>query len=136
MPATKSILAATQSNSFYVFDAYKAHCDAPRVETRSAVLTQIRDAYPDFHVTETREERVSLFEFAAAEKALLIFDDEGEGFRASRLWRAVGEGIEKKVHPGMLKDDFKFARYVPLILKCLPSSSDFSAQVPVHLGRQ
>ncbi|KAJ4366256.1 hypothetical protein N0V83_007892 [Neocucurbitaria cava] len=112
MPSTKTLLTATQPNSAAVFDAFKLHCDAPRVETRTTILTQLRSAYPDHHVTEAEERRVSLFEFAAAtDKAVLNFDDEGEGFQATRDWRAVGEGIEKKVHPGRLRDEFRFARF-------------------------
>ncbi|CAO2657834.1 Nn.00g070940.m01.CDS01 [Neocucurbitaria sp. VM-36] len=111
MPATKTILTATQANSADVFNAFKSHCDAPRVETKAKVLTQLRAAYPDHHVTEAVEKRVSLFEFAATEKALLILDDEGESFQATRDWSAVGDGIKKKLHPGRLRDEFRFARF-------------------------
>ncbi|KAF1851486.1 P-loop containing nucleoside triphosphate hydrolase protein [Cucurbitaria berberidis CBS 394.84] len=111
MPATKTILTATQANRTDVFHAFKAHCSAPRVETKSMVLTQIRNAYPDYHVTEAELKHVSLFEFADADKAVLIFDAEGEDFQATRKWGAVGDGIDKKMHPGTLIDDFSFARF-------------------------
>ena len=110
MPAPKSILTATQANGAEIFSAFKSHTEAPRIDTKTTVLTLIRNAYPDYHVTEVEEKRVSLYEFAATDKALLILDHEDEAFNATRGWRAVGEGIEKKTHPGTLKDEFRFAR--------------------------
>lgn len=112
MPAAKTILTSTQASGVAIFNEFKSHCNAPRVETRNNVLKMIRDAYPDYHVTEVDERRVSLFEFAAADKALLIFDAEDESFNASRKWTSVGNGVEKRLHPGTLIDEFRFARYV------------------------
>jgi transitional endoplasmic reticulum ATPase len=112
MPAARTLLASTQANSAAIFSKFKLHCDAPRVDTKTHALTLIRNAYPDYHVTEVEEKKVSLFEFAGADKATLIFDAEDEAFNATRDWQAVGEGVEKKKHPGQLKDDFRFARYV------------------------
>jgi transitional endoplasmic reticulum ATPase len=119
MPAARTLLSSTQANSATIFSEFKSHCDAPRVDTKTHALTLIRNAYPDYHVTEVEEKKVSLFEFASAGKATLIFDAEEEAFNATREWRAVGEGVEKKMHPGKLKDEFRFARYVdPLPLTC------------------
>ncbi|KAH7394500.1 proteasome-activating nucleotidase [Pyrenochaeta sp. MPI-SDFR-AT-0127] len=111
MPAAKTILTSTQANSAGIFDAFESHCDAPRVETKTSVLKFIREAYPEYHVTEVEEKCASLFEFAATDKALLIFDSEDERFIATREWTSVGEGVEKKTHPGKLRDDFRFARF-------------------------
>jgi transitional endoplasmic reticulum ATPase len=110
MPASKSILAATQANNVDVFSAFKAHSDAPRIDTKTTALTLIRKAYSDYHITEVEEKKVSLHEFAAAGKAELVLDSEDEAFNATREWHAVGEGIEKKTHPGKLNDQFRFAR--------------------------
>lgn len=118
-----SVLTATQGNSAAIFEAFKIHCEAPRVDTKTNVLKLIREAYPEYHVTEVAEKRTSLFEYAAAGKAELIFDHEDEAFNATREWEAVGEGIEKKLHPGKLRDDFRFARYVSPFLRDLVKSS-------------
>ena len=93
-----------------MFSSFKSHCDAKRVDTKTSTLTLLRNAYEDYHVTEVEAKQVSLFEYAATDKALLTFDSEDEQFNAARTWRAVGEGIEKRMHPGKLKDDFRFAR--------------------------
>jgi transitional endoplasmic reticulum ATPase len=112
MPAVRTLLSSTRENNGTIFRDFKAHCDAPRVDTKTNALTLLRNAYPDYHVTEVEEKKVSLFEFAGADKATLIFDAENEAFNATREWKAVGEGVEKKMHPGKLKDDFRFARFV------------------------
>ncbi|KAF1914222.1 P-loop containing nucleoside triphosphate hydrolase protein [Ampelomyces quisqualis] len=111
MPAARSILAATQDNSAGIFSAFKAHTEAQRVDTKNTVLTLIRNAYPDYHVTEVDERKVSLREYAATEKASIAIDAEDEAFNATREWHPVGEGIEKKTHPGSLDDDYRFARF-------------------------
>jgi transitional endoplasmic reticulum ATPase len=110
MPAARTLLSSTQANSAAIFNDFKSHCDAPRVDTQTHALTLLRNAYPDYHVTEVEKKKVSLFEFADADKATLIFDAEDEAFNATREWRAVGEGVEKKMHPGKLTDNFRFAR--------------------------
>ncbi|XPT02771.1 hypothetical protein M3J09_011881 [Ascochyta lentis] len=111
MPAARSTLAATQEHGASIFTNFKSHCDAKRVDTKTTTLTLLRNAYEDYHVTEVEAKQVSLFEFAAADKALLMLDSEDERFNATRNWRSVGEGIEKKMHPGKLTDDFRFARF-------------------------
>lgn len=110
MPAARSLLAATQANSAEIFDAFKSHADAKRVDTRTTALTLIRNAFPHYHVTEVEERCVSLYQFAAADKAVLINDTEDDAFNSTLSWQAVGEGVEKKKHPGALKDEFRFAR--------------------------
>jgi|TARA_R110002003_G_scaffold112_1_gene9557 hypothetical protein len=110
MSTTQSILTATQANSTAIFSAFKTHTEAPRIDTKTSVLTLIRHAYPEYHVTEVEEKKVSLYEFALADKATLVHDAEADEFNATRTWRAVGEGIEKKTHPGQLHDEFRFAR--------------------------
>jgi transitional endoplasmic reticulum ATPase len=110
MPATKSILSATKANNNAVFSAFKIHCAAPRVDTKTTALTLIRNDYPDYHVTEVEERTASLFEFAIAGHAELNLDVEDESFNATREWEPVGEGIEKTNHPGKLKDEYRFAR--------------------------
>ncbi|KAF1835298.1 proteasome-activating nucleotidase [Decorospora gaudefroyi] len=111
MPASRTLLSATQSNSAEIFHAFKSHCDAPRVDTKTSALTLIRSAYPDYHVTEVEEKYASLFEFAGAGKAVLSLDAEEDEFYLSREWKAVGEGVRKKMHPGELTDRFRFARF-------------------------
>jgi len=110
MPATKSILSATKTNNDAVFSAFKTHCAAPRVDTKTTALTLIRRDYPDHHVTEVEERTASLFDFASAGHAELTLDAEEEAFCATREWEAVGEGVEKVEHAGKLKDEYRFAR--------------------------
>jgi transitional endoplasmic reticulum ATPase len=111
MPAAKSILAATHTESADVFSAFRSHTLAPRTDTKTVLLNLIRTTYPDHHVTEVNERKVSLHEFAASGKASSILDADDEAFNATRDWHAVGEGIEKKTHPGALKDEYRFARF-------------------------
>jgi transitional endoplasmic reticulum ATPase len=111
MPAAKSILAATHTESANVFSAFRSHTLAPRTDTKTVILDLIRSTYPDHHVTEVNERKVSLHEFAASGKASSVLDAEDEAFNATRDWHAVGEGIEKKTHPGALKDEHRFARF-------------------------
>ena len=110
MPAARSTLAASQEHSASIFSNFKSHCDAKRVDTKTTTLTLLRNAYEDYHVTEVEAHKIALFEYAAADKALLNFDSDDEQFNATRGWSAVGEGIEKRMHPGKLADDFRFAR--------------------------
>jgi transitional endoplasmic reticulum ATPase len=110
MPASRSILAATQAKNIDVYSAFKAHTESPRIDTRTTVLTLIRDAYPDYNVTEVDEKKISLHEFAGAGKAEKVLDSEDEAFNTTKEWHAVGEGIEKKTHPGKLSDQYRFAR--------------------------
>jgi transitional endoplasmic reticulum ATPase len=110
MAPTNPFFAATASSSDGVFGAFQSHTNAPRIETRTMVLNMIRMYYRDFHVTEVDERKVSLFEYAGADKAKLVHDGDDEFFMSTKGWRAVGEGIEKKTHPGKLQDDFRYAR--------------------------
>lgn len=110
MPAARSMLAATQDCNASVFSTFKKHNEAQRTDTKTTALTVIRSAYPDYHVTEVDEFKISLREFAAADQASLVLDTEDEIFYATREWHAVGEGIEKDMNPGDLKDEFRFAR--------------------------
>lgn len=110
MPAARSTLAATQEHSATLFSNFKSQSDSKRVDTRTSTLTLLRNAYRDYHVTEVEAGKIALFEYAATEKALLNFDSDDEQFTATRDWHAVGEGIEKKIHPGKVTDDFRFAR--------------------------
>ena len=116
MPAARTTLSSTEASKNTVFGWFEEHCRGERVETRNRLLSFIRDAYTDFHVTEVDEGKVSLFDFADAEKATLVLDADDERFKATRKWASVGEGVQKKLHPGQLQDDYRFARYV------LPSS--------------
>lgn len=110
MSDAESILSATKANGSNIFAAFQNHTKAPRIETKTVVLNQIRARYPDYHVTEVEEKRISLFEYAAADKAELVLDTEDELFMTTKAWKSVGEGVEKKTHPGVLKDEFRYAR--------------------------
>lgn len=137
MPATKTILSATQANSTAIFDAFKAHCNAPRIDTKNHVLKLIREAYPDHHVTEVEEGHAALFDFASADKAVSIIDSEDEAMLSAREWHSVGEGVEKKMHPGSLSDDYRFVRYVsPPFVQSIKYSFSIFVQISVYLGRQ
>jgi transitional endoplasmic reticulum ATPase len=110
MPAARSPLAATHEQSTSIFSDFKAHCGGQRVDTRTVTLTLLRNGYKDYHVTEVEAKKIALFDFASSGKALLNLDCDDEQFSATRGWRPVGEGVEKKMHPGKLTDDFRFAR--------------------------
>lgn len=96
-------------NATKAFTSFKHHTQGQRVDTKTTALTLIRHAYPDHHVTEVMQKSASLFEFAEAGKATFDFDT-GSDANATRVWRAVGEGIEKRRSEGELKDDWRFAR--------------------------
>ena len=104
-------LKATQGNDQGVFSAFRSHADGKRVETKSTALNIIRTAYPDHHVTEVDAPKCSLFDYAGAGKAVLTLDGEDEHFDTTRTWKTVGDGIEKKMSPGTLGDDFRYARF-------------------------
>lgn len=110
MTTPKSTLAATLEQRISIFCDFKDHCGAKRIETRTVTLALLRNAYVDYHVTEVEARKIALFDFASSGKALLNLDSDDEHFHATRGWCAVGEGIEKKMHPGKLTDDFRFAR--------------------------
>lgn len=111
MPAAKDLLSATFVDNKNILSNFAHHCSGNRVETQSQVLSLIRSTYPDYHVTEAAESRISLFEYAEAGKAILTLDSDEDSFAATRKWHPVGERIQKKLHPGKLDDDFRFARF-------------------------
>jgi transitional endoplasmic reticulum ATPase len=111
MPAAKDMLSATLEHSNHVFETFKQHCRGSRIDTKTTALSLLKDTYPSYHVTEANEQSVALFDYAAAEKAILTLDSDSESFNASRRWHSVGERIEKKQHPGRLDDDYRFARF-------------------------
>jgi len=110
MPAARTTLSSTSSTNNDVYLNFEEHCRGERVETRNKLLSLLRGCYADFHVTEVDEAKVSLFDFADADKATLELDAEDEKFKAVRKWGPVGEGVQKKMHPGHLMDDYRFAR--------------------------
>ena len=95
-----------------VFDAYNNHASAPRSETKQYVLNTLREWYQDHHVTVVDAGPCSLLEFAAAGKAEVVLEASDDTFHATREWKPVGTGVEKKAHPGRLQDDYQFARCV------------------------
>ncbi|KAF2786144.1 P-loop containing nucleoside triphosphate hydrolase protein [Melanomma pulvis-pyrius CBS 109.77] len=111
MPAAKDILSATSAASEGVFGTFEQHCNGLRIDTKTTALCRIKGYYPDYHVTEASEYRVALFDYATANKAELTLDSASESFNATRRWSSVGERIEKKLHPGKLDDDYRFARF-------------------------
>ncbi|KAF2115102.1 proteasome-activating nucleotidase [Lophiotrema nucula] len=110
MPAAKDFVAATADNSKSLFEAFRAHSNGTRTDTKSTLLNLFRNAYPDYHVTETPRNKCSLTEYADAGKAVMTFDADEESFNSSRVWKSVGDRMEKKLHPGKLDDDFRFVR--------------------------
>lgn len=111
MPAARDLLAATASIGNSVYHSFQIHASGSRTDTRSTVLNSLREQYSGYHITECNRNSIALFEFAQAEKATVIHDHSDEFFNATRSWRPVGERIEKKLHPGKLADDFRFARF-------------------------
>lgn len=104
------MLAATRDSRQNVFSNYKLHTNAARNDSKTTFFTHIRSAYPDYHVTEVDESKVSLREFAAADQASLVVDAEDDTLYATREWHAIGEGLENDDHPGELTDAIRFAR--------------------------
>ncbi|KAF2268309.1 proteasome-activating nucleotidase [Lojkania enalia] len=111
MPATSDHSARTAGYDNALFKSFKEHCHGTRVDTKTTVLYMLREEYPEYHVTETTKGLVSLLEFAEAGKAVAIHDSNRESFNATRVWRSVGERVEKKLHPGVLRDEFRFSRF-------------------------
>jgi transitional endoplasmic reticulum ATPase len=95
-----------------VFDAFNEHAGQQRIETKQRVLNIIRKQYPQHHVTVVDAGNCSLLDFAAAGKATSSHEGDDEMFNATRQWKPVGSGVDKKTHPGRLQDEFHFARYV------------------------
>lgn len=95
-----------------VFNAFSEHAGQQRIETKQRVLNIVRKQYSQYHVTVVDAGSCSLLEFAAAGKATASHEADDETFNATRKWKPVGSGIEKKTHPGSLQDDYHFARYV------------------------
>jgi len=111
MPAAKDMLSATLDQSNHVFNQFLGHCRGTRIDTKTRALDLLKATYSSYHVTEVNESLVALFEYAAAEKATLTLDSDSESFNATRRWHSVGERIEKKLHPGKLDDEYRFARF-------------------------
>ncbi|KAF2864830.1 P-loop containing nucleoside triphosphate hydrolase protein [Massariosphaeria phaeospora] len=105
------IFAANRQHGADVFDDFKMHTRGTRIDTKTTVLSLIRQMYPEHHVTEVAENKVSLFDFASAGKASCLLDADDEAFNATRTWASVGERVEKKLSPGKLDDEFRFARF-------------------------
>lgn len=110
MSSNEPVLVATKASDNTVVTGFKNHNALQRSDTKTTLWTLIRNEYPEYHVTETRGNSISLFDFAAAGKAKLVYDDESEGLHATRRWESVGEGVEMKMHPGKLSDEFQFVR--------------------------
>jgi transitional endoplasmic reticulum ATPase len=106
-----STLKATQDNSSSAFVNFRKHANGTRIETKSTALNILRTNYPDHHVTEVEAQRCALFDYASAGKAVLTLDGDDEQFDTTRAWKPVGNGIEKKLSPGKLDDEFHFARF-------------------------
>ncbi|KAJ4292490.1 hypothetical protein N0V90_009152 [Kalmusia sp. IMI 367209] len=111
MSSSNDIAASTTENDKHVFNTFKQHASGERIETKQSVLNFIREEYPEYHVTAVDAGSCSLLEFAAAGKATAKADAEEETFNATREWKPVGTGVEKKTHPGRLQDDYHFARF-------------------------
>ncbi|KAF2450896.1 P-loop containing nucleoside triphosphate hydrolase protein [Karstenula rhodostoma CBS 690.94] len=109
--ASFKVAFTNDSDEQRVFDAFSEHAGQQRVETKQRVLNIIRKQYPQHHVTVVDAGGCSLLEFAAAGKATASHEADDETFNATRQWKPVGTGIEKKTHPGTLQDDFHFARF-------------------------
>jgi transitional endoplasmic reticulum ATPase len=105
-------LTTTQASARAVFGNFRSHANGQRIETKSTALNIIRAEYQGYHVTEVEADVCSLFDYADAGKAVLTLDDNLESFNTTRKWKPVGNGIEKKLSPGRLADDFRFARFL------------------------
>jgi transitional endoplasmic reticulum ATPase len=110
MASSSSLLADTYGSRDVILNVFKKHAGGTRIDTNTTVLSMLRDHYAEYHVTEVDANNAALFEFAAAGKAELVLDAEDEKFHAERSWLAVGDGVDKKMHPGKLTDSHRFAR--------------------------
>lgn len=110
MSGLEGTASSAMTNDQIVFDAFNHHASAQRVETKQHVLNTLRKQYSEYHVTAVDAGQCSLLEFAAAGKATATFEGQEELFHATREWKPVGTGVEKKTHPGILQDDYSFAR--------------------------
>ena len=110
MSTADEILTATRTNNVATVKAFTEHSNGSREDTQQHLLNSLRQCYPDHHVTAVKEDTISLFEFSRADKAKCTLDFADEDFHAVRHWHTVGEGVEKQLHPGALKDKYTFAR--------------------------
>ncbi|KAH6518379.1 hypothetical protein HBI81_174530 [Parastagonospora nodorum] len=101
----------SSSANAQVFAGYTKHNSIPRSETREAIRALIRDAYPEYYVTEVDERKISLREFAASGRADIHLDASDKAFSGTRDWSAVGEGMQRKMNAGEARDEFRFARF-------------------------
>ncbi|OCK87812.1 P-loop containing nucleoside triphosphate hydrolase protein [Cenococcum geophilum 1.58] len=111
MGATKEIALQSDEARKAAFEEFKQHCSGQRTSTTLSVIEGLRKTHPDHHVTAVLRTSCSLLEYAAAGKATATFDGNGEGFDVLRGWKSVGEGLEKRDHPGRLQDSVNFGRY-------------------------
>lgn len=114
MSESTPIEVETQDRTKDVFNAFNQHASSQRTETKQRVLDSLRGWYPDSHVTAVSQRGCSLLEYAAAGKATAEAVAT-EQHIATRQWKAVGTGVEKKTHPGKLDDEYSFAKCVSLL---------------------
>lgn len=91
-----------------VFQDFKDHCGAHRVETQLVVLELLRSRHPDFHVTCIPQHKCDLFGYAAAGHATATLDGD-DSLDTMRYYSEQGPRLEKK--PGILRDGVRFGRW-------------------------
>lgn len=92
-----------------VFDSYKQHSSANRVNTDLAIKIAIRDSHPDCHITTIEAREVSLIEYAEAGHGTATLHTDGDNYIADRDYsppptRLVGGN-------GSLTDKVQFGFY-------------------------
>jgi transitional endoplasmic reticulum ATPase len=101
----------SQKAHIETFDAWKEHCDLPRLETDLVLLEILRDTHPQYHITQTSSYACDLLGFAKAGHATATIDDNDTRYNASRYYRpSPGPRMLKK--PGTLVDAVKFGRWL------------------------
>jgi transitional endoplasmic reticulum ATPase len=91
-----------------VFQDFKNHCDAHRVETQLVILELLRSRHPDFHVTCTSPYKCDLLGYAAAGHATATLDCD-DSIDSMRYYSEPGPRLKKE--PGILKDQVRFGRW-------------------------
>lgn len=99
---------AVSKASANVFDDYQKHNSGSQISSDMAILTSLRDRYPDWEVTVTPS-HTGLLKFARAGLAETKLDTKAEDFFAWRMYSPASDRTSQQ--PGTMSDKVKFGKY-------------------------
>ena len=92
-----------------VWDEWKEHNGQKRNETPLLILSSLREAYQEHHVTVTSVD-AGLNQFAKSGNAQAILDDDAEQHYLLRTY--ASEGRRSRIDAGQMEDQVKFGKYL------------------------